>query len=142
MAKHKVSELTGPLLDLAVAIAFGVRFVEFSEAEDDGTLCPLPGNTAWIHPETKNLCINGLGSLGRWSPSRDWSQGGPIIPKYRISLDRVKTGAYAAIAPEINKWVYATIEDGSLEILPLIAAMRCLVASVYGDEIELPEMPR
>lgn len=62
------------------------------------------------------------------SPSTDWSQGGPIIERELISVEFIlewyadKHGEHGADGPT-----------------PLIAAMRCYVASKLGDEIEIPD---
>lgn len=64
--------------------------------------------------------------------STDWSQGGPIIEREKIDL---------------NCWHFhsvpwkATIDDEvtGYGTTPLIAAMRCFVASKLGEEIEIPE---
>ena len=66
MAKHKVSELTGMLLDEAVAKAEGVDYFN-----------PPP-------------------ELEGWSPSRSWHLAGPIIERERIELMTVGDGAWAA----------------------------------------------
>lgn len=86
-----------------------------------------------------------------WSPSTDWSQGGPIIEREHIDIRHTFTeGGYrtaesvdavhAAInlpngatvfSPEKAVWEYAPT--------PLIAAMRCYVASKLGDEVEVPD---
>jgi hypothetical protein len=63
------------------------------------------------------------------SPSTDWSQGGPIIEREYIWL-------------EINEGQCYAHKNG-LEFYegetPLIAAMRCYVASKLGDEVEVSE---
>jgi hypothetical protein len=66
-----------------------------------------------------------------YSPSTDWAQGGPIIEREQISVDAIYDTA---------EWV-ASLEEtkGSSGPTPLIAAMRCYVASYMGDEIQLPE---
>lgn len=65
--------------------------------------------------------------------STDWAQGGPIIERENIGL------TYAASIP---CW-YATSQKGKrflrLGDTPLIAAMRCYVASKMGDAVEIPE---
>jgi hypothetical protein len=72
--------------------------------------------------------------------STDWSQGGPIIERERICLTR----------PRWDGWWTAllTYEDRSFDGItsvefdgptPLIAAMRCFVASRLGDTIDIPE---
>jgi hypothetical protein len=71
---------------------------------------------------------------GDWLPdySTDWAAGGPIIEREGIS---VGTGLdsptwYA------NKGVMQHHHFGTT---PLIAAMRCYVASKLGDDVEIPE---
>ena len=63
--------------------------------------------------------------------STNWSQGGPIIDRERISLRH------------IGKSIKGDIWDaGDNEIegpTPLIAAMRCYCASKLGDTVEVPD---
>ena len=59
--------------------------------------------------------------------STDWSQGGPIIE--REGIDTYQSGVWVA---EIDG--KHTTEGPT----PLIAAMRCYVASKLGDEVEVP----
>jgi hypothetical protein len=65
-----------------------------------------------------------------YSPSTDWAQGGPIIEQDEITLHRMT-----------NDWVavHNPSGDGQPGQHPLIAAMRCYVASKLGDEVEVPE---
>ena len=65
--------------------------------------------------------------------STDWAQGGPIIEREGINL-RALSGALW----EAETW---SAEGGQYLLdgpTPLIAAMRCYVASVLGDEVEVP----
>jgi hypothetical protein len=62
--------------------------------------------------------------------STDWSRGGPIIERERIRLD--PRGLWCA-AHDTHEWTESTGPT------PLIAAMRCYVASKLGDEVEVPE---
>jgi hypothetical protein len=64
-----------------------------------------------------------------WSPSTNWSQSGPIIERERIRLD--PRGVWVAGHDSSN--------DEYLGTTPLIAAMRCYVASKLGDDISIPE---
>lgn len=66
--------------------------------------------------------------------STDWALGGPIIERERISLRQwTNVPIVNAYMPTDNApWS----SDGKL---PLIAAMRCYVASKLGDEVEVPE---
>ena len=66
------------------------------------------------------------------SPSTDWAQGGPIIEREGIMLEQWKTTKHWQAA---NELVTIVINGPT----PLIAAMRCYVASKLGDEIELPK---
>ena len=65
---------------------------------------------------------------GSWRWATDWGQGGPIIERERIAI-----------------WINGnddwTATDGiktTTGETALIAAMRCYVASRFGDEIEVP----
>jgi hypothetical protein len=79
--------------------------------------------------------------------STDWSQGGPIIDREDIAMSSTPDGLWAAYAPkgtrlvqhggqtvEVFNWTYK--QQG---YHPLIAAMRCYVASKLGDDINIPE---
>ena len=71
---------------------------------------------------------------GQYAPSIFWDQGGPIIEREAIQLTPDEyTGTWSA---------YMTNEGEPYEgtgPTPLIAAMRCYVASKLGDNIEIPE---
>lgn len=107
----KTSELTRAALDWAVAKCEG------------------------FDPETLNTKTGIVFSsrYGLYKPSTDWSQGGPIIEREGISLDQnADFPNWAASCPPESgfNWYGPT---------PLIAAMRCYVASKLGDEIDIPE---
>jgi len=68
-----------------------------------------------------------------YSPSTDWAQGGPIIEREGICINSDVEGAG-------EDWVAHL--PGRRDVnapTPLIAAMRCYVASKLGDEVEIPE---
>ena len=71
--------------------------------------------------------------------SASWAQGGPIIEREKISIEHM-TGAGDAGA---DVWVATRIEHPAFSEeqgpTPLIAAMRCFVASKLGDEVEIPD---
>ena len=96
-------------------------------------------------------CEGGVGDnqlIGAWyTPSTDWAQGGPIIDREDIAMSSTPDGLWAAYAPkgtrlvqhggqavEVFNWTYK--QQG---YHPLIAAMRCYVASKLGDDIDLPK---
>ena len=63
------------------------------------------------------------------SRSTNWAQGGPIIEREMIDLKCLPTKQGGFI------WRTACADGPT----PLIAAMRCYVASKLGDEVEIPE---
>ena len=76
-----------------------------------------------------------------WSPTTRWEQAGPIIEREKIDLFTEKG------TPE--SWVASVARYQNGERLvgwrihqygptPLIAAMRCLVASRLGEQVEVP----
>ncbi len=67
------------------------------------------------------------------SPSADWAQGGPIIEGATIST--VSVGVKTWRANRMDEDGVAFWADGHT---PLVAAMRCYVASKLGREIEVP----
>ena len=109
----KTSELTGPALDWAVAKCEG--WIE-NTTDDDLVSFVLEESAEEMH----------------FWPSTDWAQGGPIIEREGISLDQYHDfpNWAASCPPESGfNWFGPT---------PLIAAMRCFVASRLGDYVEIP----
>jgi hypothetical protein len=72
------------------------------------------------------------------SYSTDWAHGGPLIEREDCWPSR-----YYGAAQSRGKVYQASAYNGSSAYAqgptPLIAAMRCFVASKLGDEIEIPE---
>ena len=101
----KTSELTGSALDWAVAKCEGYEGVALQERT----------NTDW------------------YSPSTNWSQGGPIIERECIFIAPTWDGETAGSSARASRTAW--IEGPT----PLIAAMRCYVASKLGDNVEIPE---
>jgi hypothetical protein len=109
--KIKTSELTGAALDWAV-----------TKCE---TGQPLDRNGPFIVA---------------FKYSTDWSQGGPIIEREEISTAKLEETLPDAMAPHPACW--SGHVDGIFVRYgptPLIAAMRCYVASKLGDEVDVPE---
>jgi len=114
----KTSELTGAALDWAVAKCEGVALV----------LAPFTGSRNFVI-----LGQNMKPTIVMYEPSLYWAQGGPIIEREGITL--------ASPNPIDSEWcamLWGTQAKQS-GLTPLIAAMRCYVASKLGDEIKLPE---
>jgi len=126
----KTSELTGAALDWAVAKCIGHRVAENY------------GSYIRIHlPDLKQS-----GYTLAFCPSTDWSQGGPIIEREGLDVHCVNTGLWSAkwwannsgmVKNPAQRFKHNIQTDGPT---PLIAAMRCYVASKLGDEIEVPEV--
>ena len=127
--KIKTSDLTLLALDWAVAECEGMD-IEIRPAGACGrplyVLAAEAGRTPWT-----------------WTPTTSWHQAGPIIEREGIAIDVVRAGW------TIDSWVAALVhEDKEFDGVaraeeygptPLIAAMRCYVASKLGDEVDIPE---
>ncbi len=74
-------------------------------------------------------------AIGEYKPvevpnySTDWAQGGPIIERERLHVYPI----------DANTWEADTLDYTHFGPTPLIAAMRCYVASQLGDEVEIPK---
>jgi hypothetical protein len=71
-----------------------------------------------------------------YTPSTDWSQGGPIIEREWLDVT-----PWPNESDEELRWhceQHDSIECVAFGPTPLIAAMRCYVASKLGDDIEIP----
>ena len=80
-----------------------------------------------------------------WNPHTNWAQGGPIIEREGIQLRYVSfAGKLFWDASKNVEAVPRDIQFGDAVwfgsgLTPLIAAMRCFVASKLGDQIEVPD---
>ena len=79
--------------------------------------------------------VGSTGEYGCGFFSTDWSQGGPIIERECIDFYHQRESSLSVI------WCasYSPDDVESIGPTPLIAAMRCYVASVLGDEVEIPK---
>lgn len=117
--KVKVGELSGSALRYAVAVV---------------ALLDSPGGRPiqYVHPSGAVFSMPATdlryGVPSWWSPDTDWAQGGPIIERERI---HVYAGPQWTAADKPGRFFYGPT--------PLIAAMRCYVASRLGDKVEVPE---
>jgi len=78
-----------------------------------------------------------LAPEGSYTPSTNWSQGGPIIEREKIGFRFSGDFGFCAwksygIGPHQNEY-------SQYGPAPLIAAMRCYVASKLGDQVDIPE---
>lgn len=123
--KIKVCEAEGPVLDWLVAKASGVK-VEVWDFDDLGMGCVTEKSDPFMN---SSRC---------YAPTRYWQQGGPIIDREKIDLIWERAVCQAELEHLMtNDADYAYgLGYGPT---PLIAAMRCYVASKLGDEVEIPE---
>ena len=63
----------------------------------------------------------------------NWEHGGPIIEREIAQIERFSDSLWEATA--FTKNAQDFVQNGPT---PLIAAMRCYVASKLGDEVEVP----
>jgi hypothetical protein len=111
--KIKTANLTGPALDWAVAKCEG-----------------------WDKYLENDLPVRYADADGQdiaWGPSTDWPQGGPIIEREGVRLHHSHNGAWWA-GPESDP--HRPVSGPT----PLIAAMRCFVASKLGEEVDVPDV--
>jgi hypothetical protein len=122
----KTSELIGPALDWAVAMA-----------ERKKVLAGPPIRVASIHK-----CLAGEYEVSKaYSPSTDWAIMGPIIERDGMNLtckyiETVLSGVWMAQFKRETRFSKSI----SLGPTPLIAAARCYVSFMLGDEINIPEV--
>lgn len=64
-----------------------------------------------------------------YSPSADWSQGGPLIEEYVTALNQSSYGGW---------WAHSGSHVGEA-IMPLVAAMRAVVAAELDSTVDVPE---
>ena len=112
------SELTGAALDWAVAMAEGID-------HDTAAMNIMFGDdNGWF------LAF-----------STDWAQGGPIIEREKIAVT-VTVGSWSAFASNGEHIVHGVPvlrwKHKATGPTPLIAAMRCYVASKIGNEVDVP----
>ena len=119
----KTSELTGAALDWAVAKAERLDcYVDMRGSRNGWATFVDLGEHTHI----------------RYTPSEHWGFGGPIIERESIFIVAPYKSAtwWKAYKMEDDTDLPCWLEDAET---PLIAAMRCLVASKLGDEVEIPE---
>ena len=69
-----------------------------------------------------------------FNPSVEWNQGGPIIERERIDIEHDPANKEWSAC-----WFGSDEYRGAIGPTPLIAAMRCYVASRLGDEVDVPK---
>ena len=136
--KYLVSELVGALLDAAVAKADGLepRIEPYR----------VTGGYGITFVRDDPVCVVGA---EHFSPSSDWSHGGPIIERERIALQfysqhwgAVPHNAAGHEVPDLDERKHTQMGNGWCPVMAdgetaLVAAMRAFVRMRLGDEVEL-----
>ena len=109
----KTTELSGAVLDWAVGRCYQVKTT-------------IKNGRVWLDD----------GVL--YFPSVYWGQGGPIIEMEKIDVNsKINAGG------DVDEWRAIKGIGAKTKArygpTPLIAAMRCYVASKLGDEVEIPQ---
>jgi hypothetical protein len=144
MKTIKVSEATPAQLDWLVAKCEGLLEPMFDEKEPRVVLQVDPYDVLPIWNPSPQVYYQ-----WKYLPSTSWEVGGPIIDREKITLTYDREWNFDPAYPEDNgdRWL-ATIHgctDLDMPLwqaygpTPLIAAMRCYVASELGEEVEIPE---
>jgi len=112
----KVAELMGAELDYWAGIADGLN-VEIA----------LSGECLLMDDNGDEIC-------DEYSPSTNWEYGGPIIEREKITIEpnpygQKQWGACHGPHGKEPTWIWKNAETA------LIAAMRCFVASKFGDDV-------
>lgn len=124
----KTSELIGDALDYAVAKCEGATDFDY-----DGMAC-------WFLLRGKVYVLSS-GTMA-YSPSTNWAQGGPIIERESIDTFTEKKSYHDSWLASVARYQNAKKLVGwrihQYGPAPLIAAMRCYVASKLGDAVQIP----
>lgn len=116
--KIKTSELQGAAFDWAVAKCEGVNEKAFR-----------------LYYEPTEPTDYDSHGYPEFHYSTNWSQGKPIIEREKIRISYV-VGLWQA---KFDNALRVEDEHTQYGPTPLIAAMRCYVASKMGDEVDVPE---
>ena len=131
-----VAELTGAALDWAVAWCEGLPL----KKDPMGFARDAPGSQIsgwWVwHINGPFLLVGRNRSQDGYAPSVDWAQGGPIIEREKIYCKPKQNGEWRSYTYDGKGNGVSNSISGET---PLIAAMRCYVASKLGETIENPE---
>jgi len=99
----------------------------------DLTLLALDWAVGYVRGEKLRILERQIVWPEDYSPSTNWAQGGPIIQREGICLWSEGYDWEAKTQIGSGEWLTEWAET------PLIAAMRCYVASKLGDEVDIPE---
>lgn len=122
--KIKTSELTRVALDWAVAQA--------KQPKEEGSVVICDGIVQLVIPKFGKV---------RYAPSENWFQGGPIIEREFIGIEPASGYRPVGVGGWLARRPCRLLGDQYPQTgpTPLVAAMRCYVASKLGEEVDVPE---
>lgn len=136
----KTCELEGRALDYAVAqidpfcdglewrrVAGGLAWAGFGRVNGEMTPCAYLSHASNLSERMRML----RDVVEPYSPSTYWSQGGPLIERFGLTLSRFDDGLIEAYRNDES-----TPQSSNSY---LIAACRAIVASELGDEVDVPD---
>lgn len=133
----KTSELTGATLDWAVAKCEGidVELISARMITERRHVNLTPEEVASLPSPKPYLVVPGTGNAAY---STEWAQGGPIIERIKGFQFKqwLESHPESCCEAHIHNYEGDWIQYGPT---PLIAAMRCYVASKLGDTVEIPD---
>jgi hypothetical protein len=115
----KIGDLTDSTLDWAVAKCEGKNYTDKILDIEFSTI----SNQMWA--------AGGCSQTSNYSSN--WNLGGPIIEREHIAI---RSWLHES---KLFWWAWDETGQGKTGQTPLIAAMRCYVASKLGQEVEIPE---
>jgi len=124
-----VDDLSGVALDWAVAVCENQFVVRDPMGFETGS---ESGYWIWDNSFGSNSTHQLIGR--EYSPSRNWAQAGPIMERHGI----YPSSYYGCGENNPNKFQAGSGLARSRGKTPLIAAMRALIRSTFGDEIDVP----
>lgn len=132
--KIKTSELSGVALDWAVAQAIEEE-IHYEYVDDE--------RRKMLISKWEDYSRNGdFSQQEEWSPSTNWSQGGPLIERFGVTV--MKYDSSCIDEHKANLWT-AQLDGENMEQWcadspsPLSAACRAIVSAKIGHEVDVPE---
>ena len=123
-----------------------VKTSELNDLALDWVVASIDPNWQVIPEKEKFNAFLREHKYGNHHYSSSWKDGGPIIARESISFRKYHNPksqnhgkCYAKVCKESGAMVYWSNRTDYTGETELIAAMRCLVASKLGDEIDIPE---
>ncbi|VWC82199.1 hypothetical protein BLA39750_01286 [Burkholderia lata] len=142
-AERKLPSTQGDTVRVSVQELSGVR-LDWAVARCEGYSLTTDGISQLVEKDRKLIILGpvtcGQGIPCGYSPSNYWEQGGPITQRHRINVHycrdlRDRNGLYIHASMDTHSF-HGYWRGGHDK--PLVAAMRCYVASKFRESIDVP----